>query len=344
VDQTLTFTDRPDPVHPFGFTSDISSTRVEAEWYHFIKPVPWNTITVGAEYRNDVGEVKGSYKETIDSWALVLQDQLTLFDSLYLTGGIRYDGNSAFEDKATARVALSYVIKATDTRLKASWGQGFRAPTFNELFFPAFPPCPPFGNPNLKPEESDSWDAGVEQNLWERRVRLAATYFRNDFKNLIQSTLTDPVNFCFEAQNVGKARSQGVEVEASVMPVDGFVLALAYTYTDSEDLTTGDPLRRVAPNALAVTATWEPLTGLTLSGEVLVMSSQFEAPELPRNPGYTVVNAAASYRLPFKRWGFLSNVTLHLRATNIFNESYSEVAGFPALGTHVVAGIRAAFD
>ena len=190
----------------------------------------------------------------------------TLFDRLYLTGGVRYDGNSAFEDKATARVALSYLVKATDTRLKASWGQGFRAPTFNELFFPAFAPCPPFGNPNLKPEESTSWDAGVEQHLWERRVRLAATYFRNDFTNLIQSTLTDPVNFCFQAQNVGKARSEGVEVEASVMPVDGLVLALAYTYTDSEDRTTGDPLRRVAPNALSVTATWEPLPGLTLSG------------------------------------------------------------------------------
>ena len=106
-------------------------------------------------------------------------------------------------------MALSYLLKATDTRLKASWGQGFRAPTFNELFFPAFPPCPPFGNPDLKPEESDSWDAGVEQHLWERRVRLAATYFRNDFTNLIQPTLIDPVNFCFQAQNVGEGAHRG---------------------------------------------------------------------------------------------------------------------------------------
>jgi vitamin B12 transporter len=306
--------------------------------------VPWNTITLGAEYRNEVGEVKGSFEETIDSWAVVLQDQLRLFDRLYVTGGIRYDGNDTFEDKATARVALSYLLKATDTRLKASWGQGFRAPTFNELFFPAFPPCPPFGNPNLRPEESQSWDAGLEQQLWERRVRLAATYFRNDFTDLIQTALIDPVNFCFQAQNVGKARSEGVELEASVVPVEGLILALAYTYTDTEDRTTGDPLRRIAPNQLAVTAAWEPLPGLTLSGEVQVMSSQFEAPGQPRNPGYTVVNAAAAYRLPLKRWGPLSNLTLHLRATNLFNENYSEIAGFPALGTHVVGGLRATFD
>jgi vitamin B12 transporter len=344
VDETLEFRDRPDPAHPFGFDSDISTTRIEAEWYHFITPVPWNTITVGGEYRNETGEVKGSYDETIDSWAFVLQDQLRLFERLFLTAGVRYDGNSAFEDKATARVALSYLVKETDTRLKASWGQGFRAPTFNELFFPAFPPCPAFGNPDLRTEESESWDGGVEQHFWARRVRLAATYFQNDFTDLIQSTLIDPVNFCFQAQNVGKARTEGVEVEASVAPIAGLVLALAYTYTDSEDRTTGDPLRRIAENALAVTATWEPLPGLTLSGEVQVLSSQFEAPGQPRNPGYTVVNAAAAYRLPIKRWGFLSNVTLHVRATNLFNEDYSEVAGFPALGTHVVAGIRATFD
>jgi vitamin B12 transporter len=344
VDETLTFKDQPDPAHPFGFRSDISTTRLEAEWYHVLTPVPWNTITLGAEYRNEVGENKGVFDETIDSWALVLQDQLRLFDRLYLTAGLRYDGNSAFEDKATPRVALSYLLKATDTRLKASWGQGFRAPTFNELFFPAFPPCPPFGNPNLRPEESQSWDAGVEQHLWERRVRLAATYFRTDFTDLIQSTLVDPANFCFQAQNVGKARSEGVEVEASVAPIDGLVLAVAYTYTDTEDQTTGDPLPRVAPNQLVVTATWEPLPGLTLSGEVQVVSSQFEAPGQPRNPGYTVVNAAAAYRLPLKRWGPLSNLTLHLRASNLFNEDYSEVAGFPALGTNVVVGLRATFD
>ena len=70
------------------------------------------------------------------------------------------------------------------------------------------------------------------------------------------------------------------------------------------------------------------------------MSSQFEAPGQPRNPGYTVVNGAAVPAAD-QALGFLSNITLHVRATNLFNESYSEVAGFPALGTHVVGGIRA---
>ena len=80
VDETLELRDEPDPEHPFAFPSDISTRRIEAEWYHYVKIVPWNTITVGGEYRNEVGEVKGSYEETVDSWAIVLQDH-QVFDT-----------------------------------------------------------------------------------------------------------------------------------------------------------------------------------------------------------------------------------------------------------------------
>ena len=120
-------------------------------------------------------------------------------------------------------------------------------------------------------------------------------------------------------------------------------LGMAYTYTDTRDLVAHTPLRRFPQNRLAVTATWEPLARLTLSGELQLVSSQFEAAGQPRNPGYTVVNVGAQYRLPW-RWGPLSAITLHLRVTNLFDESYHETAGFPALGTQVLAGIRATFD
>jgi outer membrane receptor protein involved in Fe transport len=173
-------------------------------------------------------------------------------------------------------------------------------------------------------------------------VRLGATVFYNDFEDLIQTVLVDPANFCFQAQNVGRARTRGVEVEASVTPLTGLLLSLAYTYTDTEDLETGDPLRRFAPNRWALGASYEPLRGLSLSAEVQIVSSQFEAPGLPRNAGYTVVNVAGQYRLPW-RWGVLRDMTVHLRIKNLFNEDYAEVLGFPALGTHVVAGLRATF-
>lgn len=337
---TLTFRD---PDSAFEPRSDIETERREVDWLHHVHFGKVDTVTVGLEYRNEDGTVKGSFSETTDTWAVFLQNELRLFERFFVTAGVRYDDNSAFGDETTARAAAAYLLRATDTRLKASWGQGFRAPTFNDLFFPAtFPPCPAFGNPDLRPEESESWDAGLEQHFWQRRVRLGATYFRNDFENLIQATLIDPENFCFQARNVGHARSEGVEVEASVAPIDGFLLTGAYTHTDTEDRTTGQPLRRFAPNRWAFTATWEVLRGLTLGAELFVVSSQFEGEGRPRNDGYTVVNAVTSYRLPW-RFGFLPDVTLHLRVNNLLNEDYSEAQGFPALGTHVVAGIRGRF-
>jgi vitamin B12 transporter len=340
VRETLTFRD---PESAFERRSDIETERGEVDWLHHVHFGRLDTVTVGLEYRNEEGTNKGTFSKSTDTWAVFVQNELRLFDRLFLTGGVRHDDNSAFGSATTGRAALSYVVKETDTRLKASWAEGFRAPTFNELFFPAtFPPCPAFGNPDLRPERSDSWDAGIEQQLWERRIRLAATYFRNDFTDLIQTALVDPVNFCFQARNVGRARTQGVETEASFSPVDALLLTLAYTYTDGEDRVTGQPLRRFAPHRWAATAIYEVIRGLTLSAELLVASSQFEAPDVPRNGGYTVVNAAAAYRLPW-RWGPLSEIVLHLKATNLFNEDYSEVRGFPALGTHVVAGLRASF-
>ncbi len=340
VRSTLTFRDA---ASVFERRSDIETERREVDWLHHLTLGRLDTLTTGLEYRNEEGTNKGTFSETTDTWAVFGQNELRLFERLFLTGGVRHDHNSAFGEATTGRAGLSYVVRATDTRIKGSWAEGFRAPTFNELFFPAtFPPCPAFGNPGLRPERSESWDAGVEQQLWQRRIRLAATYFRNDFEDLIQATLIDPENFCFQARNVGRARTQGVEAEASVAPIDGLLLGVAYTYTDTEDLATGLPLRRFAAHRWAIVAVYEAVRGLTLSGEVLIASSQFEGTGVPRNDGHTVVNASAAYRLPW-RWGPLSVVTLHLKVQNLLNEDYAEVAGFPALGTHVVAGVRAAF-
>jgi vitamin B12 transporter len=333
-----------DPDSLFETRSELETERREADLLQIFRTGPFGTITVGGEYRHEKGISQGVFDNTIESWAVFLQEELALFDRLFLTGGVRHDGNDTFEDKTTFRAAASFLVKETDSRLKASWGQGFRAPTFNDLFFPAtFPPCPAFGNPSLKPEESESWDGGVEQYLWARRIKLGATYFRNDFENLIQAQLIDAANFCFQARNVGQARTQGAEVEASVNPIDSLLLTAAYTYTDTEDLTTGQELRRFPKNRLGLTAAWEALPGLMVSGELLVASSQFEGAGRPRTDGYTVVNAGASYKLA-RRWGWLSNVVFHVKVNNVFNEDYEEVQGFPALGTWVVGGIRATFD
>ena len=254
------------------------------DWLHHLSLGRLDTLSLGLEYRNDGGTNKGSFSDQTDTWGGFLQNELRLFEQLFLTGGVQYDHHSVFGDQTTGRAAVSYLIRPTDTRLKGSWAEGFRAPTFDELFFPAQAPCPPFGNPKLRPETSESWDAGGEQQLWQRRLRLGATYFRNEFHDLIQATLIDPVNFCFQSQNVGRARTEGVEVEGSLNPIDGLLLTLAYTYTETEDLTAHQPLRRFPKHLWALTAVYEPLPGLTFSGEAYRLEPVRRAGRLPE-PG-----------------------------------------------------------
>ena len=339
----LIFRDPPDPGDT-GPTSrsEIVVRRREAEWlqhFHFAKA---DTLTVGVEYREEEGRNKDTFSKTTNTKSAFFQNELSLFDRLFVTAGVRYDDNSVFGSKTTPRVATSYLLRSTGTRFKASWAEGFRAPTFNDLFFPAFDPCPPFGNPDLRPESSRSWDAGFEQKLWENRLRFGATYFRNDFRDLIQIGLVDPVNFCFQAQNVGKARSRGVEVEASLEPTDQLLLTLAYTYTDAKDLTTGLPLRRFAPNRWSLGAVWTPIERLTLTAQVFIVSSQFESAAQGRNPGYTRVDVGGSYQL-LSKLGLLQSLELQAKIENLLDEDYEEVKGFPALGTHYVVGLRGTF-
>ena len=84
-------------------------------------------------------------------------------------------------------------------------GTGFRAPTFNDLFFPDF--C----NPDLQPEKSLSYDFGVDQKLWNNRIRLGLTYFQNNFTNLITCCVPIPTAPFGGPINVGRARSAGIE-------------------------------------------------------------------------------------------------------------------------------------
>ena len=128
--------------------------------------------------------------------------QLTPFDRASFVANVRHDENDAFGPATTLRVAPSYILPFTETRIKGSVGTGFKAPTLSQLF-QSFPAFNFFANPNLKPEESLGYDAGFEQPLGER-VLVGATYYANDFKNLITTNASFTSN-----ENVGRAESYG---------------------------------------------------------------------------------------------------------------------------------------
>lgn len=160
-----------------------------------------------------------------------LQDQLNLFDeSLFITGGIRLSDYETVGFNVNGEGSIAYLLKATGTKVHSHIGTGFRAPSLFELFGAGTfgGQRVVFGNRNLDPEESLSWDIGVDQKFCQDKGTAGVTFFRQDFDQFIEFG-------AFGYQNVNGAVAQGIESELKFQ----FTPALSgrgfYTFTDSED-------------------------------------------------------------------------------------------------------------
>ncbi|HZP38762.1 MAG TPA: TonB-dependent receptor [Methylomirabilota bacterium] len=337
-ENTAGFRDPEDPGVAFDFTSrsQIDVVRKEAEWVNSFFLGKWSTSTVGLEYRREEGENKGVFHTATETSSAFFEQQVRFFERLFITGGFRVEDNSVFGTNTTGRGSVAFVIKETGTRLHGSAGMGFRAPTFNDLFFPDF------GNPNLQPEKSLSYDAGVDQNLWKDRIRLGLTYFQINFSNLITCCVPLPTAPFGGPINVGRARSAGIEFFSEVDLLPNLVASLNYTYTDSENLATDRPLPREPRHRWNIGLTWEPISRLSLFTQVHVVSEQFEPFGEVYNSGYTRADVGGTWRI-LERMGWLQKLEMTARISNLLNEGYAEVRGFPAPGINALVGLRASF-
>jgi vitamin B12 transporter len=290
------------------------------------------------EYREELAEITGTneFSPRSDTSSIFFQQQLRFFDRLFMAAGVRVEDNSVFGTSVTERGSLSYLIKAWGTRLRGSAGSGFRAPTFNELFFPGF------ANADLEPEESFGYDVGVDQKLWDNRIRLGLTYFDTRYKNLIACCVFLPGPPFVITGNIGRARSTGIEFTSEVDLLDNLTAAVSYTYTDTENIVTDRPLPREPRHRWNVRLAWQPIPRLSLFGEVLTRSRQYESIGDTYNRGNTRVDLGGTYRL-LNRYALLRALDVTARVQNVLDEGYSEVRGFPALGINALVGLRASF-
>jgi vitamin B12 transporter len=162
----------------------------------------------------NVSTSAGRYERSQTGYAAEYRGEF--LDRLFLTGNVRRDVNDTFDDATTYRLSAAYLLKGTGTRFHTSYGKGIKNPTFNEQFGYFAPPPAFYGNPNLTPEQSIGWDAGVEQKLWRDKLVLDVTYFDADLTDQIANGYLD-VNGdgALEKTMVnldGKSQRRGVEV------------------------------------------------------------------------------------------------------------------------------------
>ncbi len=348
------FENGPLPPGDFAFTSQVDTRRREFELLSTWHMGKLNSVTLGLEHRNEFGMNRGTFREETNTRSLFLQDELRLFDRLFVGGGFRVEDNDVFGSATTPRVSVALLIKELGTKLRGGYGEGFRAPTLNDLFFPDFSGglCPPFGNLSLKPERSKSWEAGVDQKLWQNRIRLAGTYFQNKFQDLITIVNVPPtpaglplVPFgltCQQEGNVGKARTEGVEFSAEFEPLDWLLFNVNYTFTDTENEETGRELPRFARHRWNAGVTVTPVPRLSLFVQSYIVTRQFDNIDDVHNPGYYRIDVGGTWRL-VGRAGMLQGLDFTVRVQNLTDNEYFEVRKFRALGFSAMAGLKAYF-
>ena len=313
--------------------SDFFGERVKIDWQGNIRLANDEKLVLGAEHQRDRMTAPLAADTNIDSGYAELQSSFS--DAVFNTASMRYDANDRFGGKDTYREAPAYVIAATGTKLKASIGTGFRAPTLSQMFqnFPRFGFS---ANPNLKPESSLGYDLGFEQSAPGESIRFGVTYFRNNIKNLIA------LNADFTSLiNVGRALTDGVESFVSVQARRDLTVRLDYTYTQATDDILHEELLRRPKHKFDLNTAWRATTRLSFNANVLWVSSWIDVNRAGSisgltAPGYTTVDFAASYDVA-------SHLTVYGRVNNILDRRYQNPTGFlqPALGAF--AGIKTRF-
>lgn len=326
-------------------------------------------LTAGFEYQREEVATFDETSKTLDrgrdNFAYFVQNQLSLWDRLFLTAGVRIEDNEAFGTKVNPKVSAAYLVPGWGTKFKGNFGTGIRAPDFTENFAASSSFA---GNPDLKPEKSVSFDLGVERRFFRDRLGIEVNYFKNRFKDVIRfvncsDLQPSPPRPCLALQdpfagtfvNIGESRVQGIEAAVNWQIGWGLALRGEYTYMDGE-LTrserpehpvfgTHQPLIRRPKHAGAASAEYRgerlhvSVSGLFVGPRA---DSDFTGLGLTRSPGYARVDLAASYRLPLT-WRIVKGVELFGRIQNLLDRRYEETLGYPASSFTLLAGLRGTF-
>lgn len=323
--------------HPAALATITAGRRTKGDWRGVSLLMPGQTLVTGLEHEIESMETAAVNADNSNS-AAYIELQSEFAQRFFVVSNVRHDVNERFGAATTYRIAPALLVPMTETKLKASYGTGFKAPTLNQLFV-SFPDFFFFANPDLRPEESTGYDVGFEQPLFDNRVRFGATYFHNDITNLIVGA-PDPVRG-FPARtniNIGKAETSGVEAFVAVNPLERVWLRADYTYTDAFDAETNLRLLRRPRHKATFSAWWNPIDPLTLSTTVLYVGERIDGNRdfsIPRlvAPAYTVVNLAADYRVN-------EHAKVFARIDNLFDERYEDPTGFLRPGFAVYGGVR----
>ena len=266
----------------------------------------------------------GLREDTQRTWSAFTQLHGTVFADtahpLRFETGVRRDDNDAFGTETSLRSGLVWEA-GRGVRLRANYGEGFRAPSLGELFFPGF------GNPDLQPETSESWELGLDLDRGPWRFGVAA--FDTDLEGLIVSGPPSFLPF-----NVGRAESRGVETEVA-LNTRAVSARFQTTWLDTEDLETGLELLRRPEWRSSLVLSLRPTPGWTVNTVARWVDERLDL-------GGVVLDSYATLDLAGS-WSVREWIEPYARVENLLDEEYEEAAGFPAPDRRLVGGVALKF-
>ncbi len=334
---------QPGRVDPFGdqidtpFHSITNINRAGFDYQGDYAERSWAQTTIGYEVEDENGTT-GSLPDSLSHGMrlnhAVYGQQLLILGRLSIVAGARLRGGNFF----------------SGTRFRFSYATGIKEPSFAQSFgngggFPVIP------NPDLKPEQARSFEAGFEQKF-SRNYSLTATYFNGlfrdkiDFNFLTGAACPPPSAFCGQYVNVNEAIAHGAELEFHGRPLTKLSLDGSYTYTSTQILKQPfafDPLlepgqallRRPKHSGSLLLTYLSNRWGANLGGSFI--GRRLDSDFL----GYGINHAAGYARVDLGGWyAVTSRITAYVNLENAFDKAYQEVVGYPALGANVRAGMR----
>lgn len=369
-DATYRFNDQSDfssDTTGFAFASERAnvSQRWSVDAHATIRPLATTALTGGVALERESGSREGTYHSNFGGGTVVDEDppldaRRTTFagyaeavvevpGGVAGTAGLRLDENSAFGTFITWRAGASWKV-LPGTRVRASAGTAFKAPTFPENFANS-----PFevGDSTLTPEESIGWEVGAEQVLAKGRATIGVVWFDQRFSQQIQYAFQAPGSPTYF--NLGKATARGLEAQASLHPVPEWTLGASYALLISEVTDTGgaaspgfaqgEPLIRRPRHSARIWTGIQPLPAVQLGAALRLVGAAYDVDfrEFPSArvtlPAHQVLDAHASVTL-IRGDGARPAVALTGRVENLLNEEYETIVGFPGRSRAVYVGGR----
>ena len=342
VKDKLVLDDKASPEQNFDHFFTLKTDRITVGTQHNFYPYKSDVISLGLEYKEEgVDRNRESpgiqiINQSKKDWGFYIQNIFSYKDTFSLTTGFRADRYESFGNTYNPKVSASYRFLNTGTKIKGSWGTGFKAPSIQELYTPVR------GNPDLKPEKAQSYEVGIEQRLFDYPARMELVFFHIDFKDLIERSQTG-------VDNVGKAKIEGIEFSLHYSPLPNIDLSGNYTYQKAENKDTGAPLSR-PENIWNFNAFYQYKEKLNINLNVNIVGEKFYDVDfiLPDGTilegptdGFQKIDLALSYLV--KRWTYTNELKYFAKINNLLDQKYFETKGFQAPGINFFTGLKLSF-